>query len=284
MDVAGPLKIGVKLPEAIQDVGEWLADAAAFEAAGADSLWLSERLLRPPEDDAGPPPTPEPWTLMAAVAAATHHARLGTSVSVAALWPPALLAGVVTTLDLLSGGRVIVGAGAGWEPVQFSAVGLDFATRGRRLDELISALRHLWSNPNEPYSGELYDLPALRLAEGVRPGGPPIFVGALSEPGYLRAARLAEGFIHAGGGPRQVAELFDHIRKLRKEAGRARDPFELWVQVPSPGDRADWARTLAAYAETGATGVLVSAGPRLLDMLRNPDQEIDRSDLFLAQG
>ncbi|MBO0682871.1 MAG: LLM class flavin-dependent oxidoreductase [Candidatus Dormibacteraeota bacterium] len=283
MDVAGRLKVGVKLPPPIGDVGEWLADAAAFEAAGADTLWLGEGLFRAPGGQGGEP-APEPWTLLAAVARVTHRARLGTSVSVAALWPPALLAGVVTTVDLLSGGRVIVGAGAGGEPVQFSAVGLDFATRGRRLDELISALRHLWSNPSEPFAGELYDLPPLRLAEGVRPGGPPVFVGALSEPGYLRAARLADGFIHAGGEPGQVAELFDHLRRLRTEAGRAAEPFELWVQAPSPGDRAEWAATLGAYAETGATGVLVSAGPRLLDMLRNPDQEIDRSDLFLAQG
>jgi alkanesulfonate monooxygenase SsuD/methylene tetrahydromethanopterin reductase-like flavin-dependent oxidoreductase (luciferase family) len=284
MQGARPPKIGVKLRSAVSDVGEWLADAAAYEAANADSLWLSEGLFRPADRQGGLPPTPEPWILLAAVAAVTRRARLGTSVSVAALWPPALLASVVSTLDRLSGGRVIVGVGAGWEPVQFAAVGLDFASRGRRLDELVPALRHLWTDPGHPFAGGLYDLPPIRLREGARLGGPPIFVGAFSEPGYRRAARLADGFVHGGGEPRRVAEVFAHLRRLRERAGRAGEPFELWVQVPSPSDRAAWRETLAAYGANGATGVIVTAGPRLLDLLRNPDEEIDRGDLFLAQG
>lgn len=277
----GDLKIGVRLPLGAADVGEWLADASAYEAAGVDSLWLSEALFRPP--DGGGSPTPEPWTLLAALAAVTHRARLGTAVSVVATWPPALLASAVNTLELLSRGRVIAGVGIGWEPAQLAAVGMGFSDRARRLDEHVRALRHLWSTPAEPFRGEFYDLPGLRLQEGIRPGGPPILVGAFSEPGYRRAARQGDGFVHGGGEPDQVRATLEHIDALRAEAGRS-GPFEHWVQVSSPADREQWQETLAAYAQVGASGVIVGAAAGLLDMLRNPDAEIDRSDLNLAQG
>lgn len=277
----GELKVGVRLPLGAADVGEWLADASAYEAAGVDSLWLGEGLFRPP--DGGGATTPEPWTLLAALAAVTHRARLGTAVSVVATWPPALLAGVVNTLERLSRGRVVVGVGIGWEPAQLAAVGLEFSDRARRLDEHVRALRHLWSAPDEPFRGEFYDLPPLRLQEGTRPGGPPIFVGAFSEPGYLRAARQGDGFVHAGGEPEQVMATLEHIDVLRAEAGRS-GPFERWVQVGSPRDREEWRDILTGYAGAGATGIIVGAAPGLLDMLRNPDAEIDRSDLNLAQG
>ena len=276
----GDLKIGVRLPLGVTDVGEWLADASAYEAAGVDSLWLSEALFRPPDGGA---PTPEPWTLLAALAAVTHRARLGTAVSAVATWPPALLASVVNTLEQLSRGRLVVGVGVGWEPAQLAAVGMEFSDRARRLDEHVRALRHLWSAPDEPFRGEFYDVPGLRLQEGIRPGGPPIFVGAFSEPGYLRAARQGDGFVHAGGEPEQVGATLAHIQALRTQAGRS-GPFEHWVQVGSPAHREEWQRTLTAYAGAGATGIIVGAAPGLLDMLRNPDAEIDRSDLNLAQG
>lgn len=277
----GDLKIGVRLPLGITDVGEWLADASAYEAAAVDSVWLSEGLFRPP--DGGAAPTPEPWTLLAALAAVTYRVRLGTAVSVVATWPPALLASVVNTLEQLSRGRAVVGVGIGWEPAQLAAVGMDFSDRARRLDEHVRALRHLWSAPGEPFRGEFYDVPGLRLQEGIRPGGPPIFVGGFSEPGYRRAAEQADGVVHGGGEPEQVRATFARIDELRAQAGRT-GPFERWVQVGSPADREEWQQTLAAYAETGATGVIVGAAPGLLDMLRNPDTDIDRSDLNLAQG
>ncbi|MDR0358724.1 MAG: LLM class flavin-dependent oxidoreductase [bacterium] len=277
----GELKVGVRLPLGATDVGEWLADASAYEAAGVDSLWLSEGLFRPA--DGGGAITPEPWTLLAALAAVTHRARLGTAVSVVATWPPALLAGVVNTLERLSRGRVVVGVGIGWEPAQLTAVGLEFSDRARRLDDHVRALRHLWSTPGEPFCGEFYDVPGLRLQEGVRPGGPPIFVGAFSEPGYRRAAHQGDGFVHGGGEPEQVRATLEHIDTLRAQAGRT-GPFERWVQVGSPQDREEWQRILTAYAGAGATGIIVGAAPGLLDMLRNPDAEIDRSDLNLAQG
>ena len=277
------LRIGVKLDARTLDRGEFLADAEAFEAAGADGLWLSEGLFRSAGDEPRHPPGLDAWTLLAGVAAVTTRVRLGTSVSVPTMWPPAVFAAMVTTLDHLSRGRVVVGVGAGWEPAQFGAVGLGFTDRGARLDEFLAAVRHLWSNPKEPFDGTFYSLPPLAMAPPFQPQGPPIFVGAFSERGYRRAARLTDGFIHGGGTPDQVAPVFEHLRELRSRAGRD-EPFDLWLQVASPRDRAAWRETLDAIVPTGATGVIVPASSRLLEILRNPDDEGDRSDLLLAQG
>lgn len=277
------LRIGVRLPSRIADPGEYLADAAAFDAAGADSLWVNEGLFRPVGVERPHEPTLEPWTLLSSIAAVTHRARLGTAVSVVTMWPPALFASVVTTLDHLARGRLLVGVGAGWEPAQFAATGVEFSGRGGRLDEFMAAVRHLWSQPDTPFKGTFYDLPALHLAQPFREGGPPLLVGAFSEPGYRRAATSAEGFVHGGGPPARVAGTIEHIDELRAAAGRE-GPFEHWVQVGSPADRAEWRATLDAYAATGATGLIAPASSRLLDLLRNPEDEGDRRDLLLAQG
>jgi probable F420-dependent oxidoreductase len=282
---ANRLEIGVRLPALVGEPGEYLADAAAFEAAGADAIWLTEGLFRAPATGLDARPVShDPWARLAAIAAVTHRARIGTAVSVVAMWPPALLASMVTTIDHLARGRLVLGVGAGWEAVQFEAAGLGFDDRGRRLDEFLRALRHLWSEPERPFDGQYYRLPPLRMAEPTRPGGPPIVVGAFSEPGYRRAARLGDGFIHGGGRPEEVEEVSQRLRELRAAAGREDEAFQLWAQVPSPQDRAEWRATLDAHAQAGATGVIVSASSRLLDMLRNPDEEGDRSDLYLAQG
>jgi alkanesulfonate monooxygenase SsuD/methylene tetrahydromethanopterin reductase-like flavin-dependent oxidoreductase (luciferase family) len=227
------LEVGVRLPATVSDPGEYLADAAAFDAAGADALWVDE----------GESPAHEPWSLLAAMAAVTDRAALVTSMSAGSTWPPALLARVVATTDHLSHGRVMVA----------------FDEGGTRLDELVAALRHA----------------------PLRPGGPPILLGAFGDVGYRRAALVGDGFVHGGGEPGAVAATFRRLRELR--AGRD-DPFQLWVQVRRPTSRDDWRAILDAHAEAGATGVVVPAGPGLLDLLRNPDEEGDRRDLHLAQG
>lgn len=282
MSEQGP-RIGVRLPGRVESPGEYLADAAAFEAAGVDSLWVDEGLFRFAGDD-GMGTGHEPWTRLAAIAAVTHRARLGTAVSVAAMWPPALLAAAITSLDHLSRGRALVGVGAGWEPAPLEATGVPFEGRGRRLEELIAVLRHLWSEPGRPFAGDVYRLPALRMAEPFRPGGPPILVGASGGPGRRRAARVADGFIDTGRDPEQLGARFRRLRELRAAAHGDDPPFELWVLAGAPRGREEWRATLEAGAAAGATGVIVPATAPLLDILRNPEGDDDRRDLSLAQG
>lgn len=276
------LRVGVKLPFRFATPGEFLADAQAYEAAGVDSLWLSDGMFRPASAAASLPAGLDSLTLLGALAAVTSRVRLGTSVVVPAQWPPALFAQVVTTLEHLSRGRLVLGLGAGWERVQLEANGVPFAGRGRRLDELIAVIRRLWSGASEPFTGEVYRLPAVRVAAGVRPGGPPLLIGGFRDVGLRRAARLGDGFVSGGGPPERVRAQFERILGLREELGRNGE-FELWVQVRAQQGRAAWRETLAAYAEVGAGGVIVSHSANLLDILRNPEED-DRQDLEMAVG
>ena len=277
------IKVGVKMPYRMGHPGEYLADARALEAAGVDSLWVSEGMIRPADAERPYPPSLDVWTLLAALAAVTHRVRLGTSVSVVAQWPPVLFAVTITTLDHLSQGRMVVGAGVGWERVQFEANGMAFEDRGRRTDEFLQVVRQLWSGDPAAFEGDFYRVPPIRLAPPFRPGGPPVLVGGFSEPGYRRAARMGDGFIHGGGRPEKVGSVLSRVLELREAAGRSGD-FELWVQVRPPDGRAAWKEMLRDYEAAGATGLILPFDPRLLDLLRNPDEEDDRSDLLIAQG
>lgn len=276
------MRIGVKLPTRFDSAGEFLADGQAYESAGADSLWLSDGMFRPVGHSPVMAPGLDSLTLLAALAAVTSRIRLGTSVLVAAQWPPPLLAQSVTTLERLGRGRTVLGVGAGWEQVQLEANGVPFGERGPRLDELIEALRWLWQGRAEPFEGRYYRLPALRVAPGARDGGPPILVGGFADVGLRRAARLGDGFISGGGDPDKVRRELDRVRELREGAG-GEEGFELWVQVRAPRNRADWRELLDRHAELGATGIIVSHAPNLLDILRNP-QEDDRQDLQMSVG
>ena len=275
------LRIGVKLPLHFGSAGEFLADAQAYEAAGVHSLWVGEGTLTAAND--APAPGLEPWTLLTAMAAVTGRVLLGTSVSIVAQWPPVLFAQMITTLDRLSRARMIIGAGAGRERAALETAGVPYAERFARLDEFIDVVRRVWRGDPGPFEGRFYRQPAAGVVGTVRQGGPPILIGGLTEPGFRRAARLGDGFIHRGGPPEQVKKDFDRVVQLRQEAGRKGD-FELWVQVRPPRGRAAWKDTLRDYGQTGATGIIVSHALNLLDLLRNPDSEDDRQDLLIATG
>lgn len=102
-------KIGIKLASTILDPDRYLDQAREIESAGVDSVWLSESIIRPARGERPYPPQLEPFTLLAALSAVTRRVRLGTSVSVVAMWPPVLFAAKTTTLDHLSRGRLVLG-------------------------------------------------------------------------------------------------------------------------------------------------------------------------------
>src|SRR5438105_10885307 len=152
------MKIGVKIGPG-KDRG--LIDLAGkAEALGFDSVWVSERVAVPLDKPHPYEPSVDPWIALAAVAGVTERVILGTSVSQIALRPPVLMARELATLDRLSEGRLIVGAGAGWVEEEFTTTGVPFETRGGRLNEFIQALRHLWTAPEEPWRGKLFEIPA----------------------------------------------------------------------------------------------------------------------------
>src|SRR5213592_3394745 len=151
----GP-RIGIQLPEAERKVsiGEYLAMARAAEEAGFDSIWVGDHLLY--RDD-GPERGPlEAFTLLAAIAAVTTGIRLGPLVACTAFRRPPILAKMAATLDEISGGRLILGLGAGWNRAEFEAFGLPFEGRAARSIEAYRIVRGLLAGERVSFEGEGY--------------------------------------------------------------------------------------------------------------------------------
>jgi probable F420-dependent oxidoreductase len=165
------------------------------------------------------------------MAAVTSRVRFTTGVYVAPARDLVTVAKQVGTAAVISGGRVNLGVGVGWCKEEFVATGQDFHTRGRRLDDMIPALRAVWEPGWVEYHGPHYDVPAMQMTPAP-PGPVPIYVGGHSEPALRRAATLADGWIAAGAyKPEEARTHLTALRAALAEAGRADDPFDILLSV-----------------------------------------------------
>jgi probable F420-dependent oxidoreductase len=251
------LRLGVSLqPRWPLDAGTTVLRAASHaEDLGFDHAAVGNRLL-----DSGFGLDADPLVLLAAVSAATTRLRLLTSVLVAPYYPALVLANQAATLDVLSGGRLILGIGTGWNPEEFEAVGISARERGARTDDHLAAARALWTRRPTDFDGMFTTLRAARL--GVPPatrGGPPVWVGGHSDAALRRALRFGDGWYGTGV---SAAELTGVVRRLRELADGTRDaghltlaaaafltPPGIAAAMPSPG------RPLGGAAPTAASVV-----------------------------
>jgi probable F420-dependent oxidoreductase len=254
------VRLGFGLPVA----GGWatpenmVAVAREAESLGYHSLWTVQRILYPraPRNEyAGAPGGPWPASFesvadgivaLGYVAAATSRIRLGTAVVNLPYYSPVLLAKQLATLDVVSGGRLTVGAGLGWSEDEYAATGVPFRRRGRRMDECLRCLKLVWTEDVVEFSGEFYEIPASRIdPKPVQRPHPPVLVGGYSLGALRRAVSRADGYI---GGNLPLAELAVVIERLRaaaREAGRdpdgvpvvARGAVSLRDQPAGPGRR-----------------------------------------------
>lgn len=181
--------------------------AELLENAGFESLWCADHIVMPMTIDSRYPFTKDgvvPWRMesdwfepivtMTAIATATRHCEVGTAVLVAALREPLLLAKQLASLDAISKGRIVVGLGAGWLAEEFSALNIDFSTRGARLDELLELLPKLWEGRCEPATDGFYSIPSIVNCFPTPHRRPPLLVGGMSEAALRRAGRLGDGW------------------------------------------------------------------------------------------
>lgn len=184
------MKFGLALPMAADP----LPLARQAEELGFDTVYVSDHVV-PPAAQAAYGRNLEALTVLAAVAAVTSTIRVGTSVMVVPLREPVLFAKQVATIDLLSGGRLVLGVGAGWVEGEFANVGVDFKTRGTRTDETIRLLRHLFSGSTEPFRGRFTTLEDFVFAPLPPQGAKlPILVGGHSPAAIRRAATVADSY------------------------------------------------------------------------------------------
>lgn len=149
-----PLRVGVQLPEVEREVRwpEYVAMARAAEEVGFDSIWVGDHLLY--RGDGRPERGPwEAWTLLAGLAVVTNRVRLGPLVACAGFHPPAMLAKLAATVDEISGGRLVLGLGAGWNRTEFDAFGLPFDHRASRFEESFEVVRRLLSGERVTMEG-----------------------------------------------------------------------------------------------------------------------------------
>ena len=185
---------------------------------------------------------PEPLSAICAMAAATSTLRFSTSIYIAPLRHPILLAKQLATASVLSNGRVSLGAGVGWLREEFVALGEDFGTRGGRLDEMIEVMRKLWSGEMVEHHGEFYDFDALKMLPAPREPVP-ILCGGLHRRVLERAGRLCDGWISPGNSTAEFESIRDSVDAVRASEGRADSPFEYIVSASIPGEL-EWYRSL----------------------------------------
>ena len=219
----------------------------ALEALPVDSLWVGGHV-------ASRNPSPEAMMGLARLGALTERVRIGTSILLLPLYPPALVAKQVADLDNVTGGRVVLGVGVGGEhPQEFRAVQVPVAERGRRADEAIPLLRRFWTGEPVTHHGRAYDIDDVRIHPAPRqPGGPPVVVAGRQEAAMRRAATLGDGWFPYLYSPRRYEASVDVVRRTAAEAGRGLAGFEwlVWVFV-NVGPDGDAARDAAARTMGG---------------------------------
>jgi probable F420-dependent oxidoreductase len=237
-----------------------LADlAAAAEAAGFDTLWLGEHLLRP-VDYRAVHPTREPGQELAArivgpqtrltdplialagAAGRTSRLQLATGIFVLPLRHPLAVARAVLTLQELAEGRLLFGAGVGWLREEFEALGVPFAGRAARFEESLDILRKAWAGGPFEHHGAVYDFGPVELT--ARPARVPLILGGNTAPALRRAALRADGWF-ASGTPAlaEAVELMTRLDAAQAAAGRV-VPLTTYVRVPPGAD-------VARYAQAG---------------------------------
>jgi probable F420-dependent oxidoreductase len=259
-----PCRVGVQLPEVERRV-EWpelIAMARTAEAVGFDSLWLGDHLLYDLSGGVTRGPW-EAWTSLAALAAVTERVELGPLVASASFHAPAMLAKQAATVDAISGGRLILGLGAGWNEREYRAFGFAFDHRVARFEEAFTIIRGLLRDGRVDFDGAYYRVEDCVLDPGpVRPGGPPLVLGSTGP----RMMRIALPHVDAwnvwwsryGNTPEGFATVRDRVEEAAAQAGRA------------PGEVAATAAVMVSLP--GGTGRLMgkTVGPEIRPVHGSP--------------
>lgn len=203
--------------------------ARRAEELGYRTLWTYQRLLVPADAPAVPQyrSVLDPATVLGFAAAVTSRIRLGTGIVNLPFQSPVLLGKQLTTLDVLSGGRLDAGVGLGWSEEEFVASGVDFARRGARAEEYLAALRAVWGPDPVSFAGEFYTIPASNIApKPVQQPHPPLILGGAAPPALRRAGRFGDGWVSSSRADVSgLAEQIETVRSAARDAGR--DPGAL---------------------------------------------------------
>src|ERR1044072_175901 len=225
---------------------EILPPARMLDEAGYDGMVTADHLIYPrnlsspyPDHPSGTPPWPpetswpDCWVQIGAMAAVTSRLRFSNAVYVAPARPLLEVAKQVATAAALAQGRVSLAVGVGWMREEYDILGQDFTTRGKRLNEMIPALRALWGGGWVSWSGEHYQVPEMMIEP--HPEEPvPIHCGGESDAALRRAAKLCDGWVGYAYGWDEAVSYATRVTKLRHEYGRGSEPFDITLALLEP--------------------------------------------------
>jgi probable F420-dependent oxidoreductase len=276
------MQLGIHLPQIGRKAGPDGIKRAAVQAEelGFADVWTSEHIIVPA--GAMYPPSPnfyDPVLTLTWAAAYTKRVGLGTSVLVLPMRHPLPLAKELATLQNLSGGRLILGAGVGWMEAEFAALGVPFKERGRRMDEGIEMMRAVWREDPVSFPARWITAEIDHMRMMPKPEKPiPIWIGGTSEPALKRAARL-DGWHGSRAMPEQAAPL---VARLRAE--RPDPEFAISLRAAWDGKDEDALKArLEGFAAVGVGHVMVEPFDREIDdWLRSVERIADAGADFLA--
>jgi probable F420-dependent oxidoreductase len=288
------MRVGFALPQVGSAVGpeSLVTVAKRAEDLGFDSLWVLDRILWPvnpqvpyPIGDGSLPvkykSVLDPLDTLTFAAAHTRRIAVGTSVLNLPWYNPVLLARRLTTLDILSAGRLKVGFGVGWSPDEYEAAGATWQERGKRADELIQALKKIWTTDPVEFHGKYYRIPKSVIGpKPVQKPYPPVYMAAYTPSAMKRVAVEANGWFPVGIPLSGVGPMFEGIKNMAKEAGRDPSALELIVRAnveihnsPIQKDRVDFTGTLEQIAEDVKTTQKLLATEIVFDAQFSPGVE-----------
>jgi probable F420-dependent oxidoreductase len=247
----------------------WLDLASRADELGYESVWLPEHLIFPAEIAGSPTgddghgridpdmPVFDAFAMLGAMAARTERIRLGTNVYNIGLRHPFVTARGAATVDVISGGRFVLGIGASWLEGEWDAVGLDFATRGSRVDEAITICRRLWTEARVAHEGEHFRFDAVAFEPKPFQQPIPVHVGGDSPRALRRAVELGDGWIAMVTDPASFEVAVESLRARCGRAGRSFETLERTALVANPD-----AAALEAWEAAGATRLIVAPWAR----------------------
>ena len=301
------MRIGISIPQlgALADPAAVNQVAIEAEAAGYDSLWAIDRLLAPIRPRSAYPASPDgalpaehhrvldPLVVLTHAAAVTERVRLGTNVLVAPWYSPVPLARSLTSLDLLSAGRLTVGFGIGWSIDEYEATTTPFARRGAQLEELLDVLHHVWTDDVVEHDGGSARIASCTIEpKPCQRPHPPVLLAAFTSAGFDRIARRADGWLPVAMPADVVAATWAGIREAAEGYGRNPDALQLVVRATVKvtttamgGDRAPFTGTIPQIAAD--VGAIADAGAHevIIDVhadARTADEALDLTERIVT--
>ena len=298
------MDIGVHLPQLGRGATRSALKTFCAEAErlGVHSGWVSDHIAWPtdieskyPYTDDGSFPAPnsmawlDPIGTLLFVAGITEKMMLGQTVLIMGYRPPVQTAKLMATLDVLSEGRAILGAGIGWMREEFEVLGMPYDNRGKRADEQLEIFHELFTADSPSYDGQFYSFPEIKFEPKPVQEHMPVWIGGASEPAFRRTARFGDCF-HAAFEPIETVEAeWKRVQELTVEAGRSLDEMQLSIRLyldPASAMRPELsiAGSAEQMTETASKWATIGVDHILVDITApgGPDARLEAMQAFMT--